>query len=113
MRIRGSAADPFISLDADREPHSLHVPSINILLASVAETFGSRSLGAVLTGMGNDGADGLLAIRRAGGITLAQPSESAFMPSMPLAAIDAGAVAEVVPLESMSSVIAERVAGGF
>lgn len=110
MRIRGTAAEPVISLEADRKD-STFVPSIDELMISVATVFGSRSLGVVLTGMGSDGAAGLLAIRRAGGVTLSQPAESAFMGSMPTAAADAGAVGEVVTLERMADVIADRVTG--
>lgn len=111
MRVRGSAAEPHVSLESDRS-ESAHVPSIDELMSSVAQVFGSRSLGVVLTGMGADGAAGLLAIRRAGGVTLAQPAHSAFMASMPIAAADVGAVGEVVPLERMAEVITQRVAGG-
>lgn len=110
MRIRGTAADARISLEPDRSG-STHVPSIDELMTSVAQVFGSRGLGVLLTGMGTDGAAGLLAIRRAGGVTLAEPPELAFMGSMPKAAADAGAVGEFVELELMASVIAERVAG--
>jgi two-component system chemotaxis response regulator CheB len=110
MRIRGTAAEPIISLEADRAG-STFVPSIDELMISVATVFGSRSLGVVLTGMGSDGAAGLLAIRRAGGVTLSQPADSAFMASMPSAAADAGAVGEVVSLDRMAEVIADRVTG--
>ena len=110
MRVRGTATEPHISLEPDHTG-ATHVPSIDELMISVAQVFGSRSLGVVLTGMGADGAEGLLAIRRAGGVTLAEPAGSAFMASMPTAAADAGAVGEIVPLERMAEVIVERVAG--
>jgi two-component system chemotaxis response regulator CheB len=112
MRIRGTASDPRISLEPDRGG-ATHVPSIDELMLSFAQVFGSRGLGVLLTGMGSDGAEGMLAIRRAGGITLAEPPESAFMGSMPRAAADAGAVGEFVALDRMAEVIAERVAGRF
>lgn len=110
MRILGSRAQPIVMLERDFAD-VLHVPSIDFLMSSVAMLFGSRALGALLTGMGSDGALGMLAIRRAGGVTLAQSEESAFMASMPKAAADLGAAAEVVPLERMAKVIAERVGG--
>lgn len=110
MRIRGTIDDPRISLEPDRGD-SMHVPAIDELMVSVAEIFGNRCLGVVLTGMGADGAAGLLAIRHAGGVTLAQHADSAFMRSMPDAAAEAGAVLEIVPLESMGEVIAHRVSG--
>lgn len=109
MRIRGTTAEPHISLLPDYAGGA-HVPSIDQLMLSVAAVFGRRSLGVLLTGMGNDGAKGLLAIRQAGGVTLAEPAESAFIGSMPAAAIEAGAVEESVPLERMAAVIMDRVA---
>jgi two-component system chemotaxis response regulator CheB len=110
MRVRGSASEAHISLEPDRKGGP-YVPSIDEMLRSVAEVFGSRCLGVVLTGMGADGADGLLAIRQAGGVTLAQSAESAFMRSMPKAATELGGVGEIVSLSRMASVIAERVTG--
>ena len=112
MRIRGSVRDPFISLERDFAD-VLHVPSIDFLMSSAAELFGSLTMGVLLTGMGSDGALGMLAIRRAGGVTLVQPAETAFMPSMPQAATEAGAAGELVPLERMAAVIESRVAGRF
>jgi two-component system, chemotaxis family, protein-glutamate methylesterase/glutaminase len=108
MLVRGTAENPYISLESDRAGRA-HVPAIDELMNSIAEVFGQRSLGVVLTGMGSDGAEGLLAIHQAGGVTLAQPTDSAFMRSMPEAAADAGAVGEFVPLEKMADVIMQRV----
>lgn len=110
MRVRGSAAEPIISLEPDRIGAPF-VPSIDEMMVSVASVFGSRCLGVVLTGMGSDGARGLLAIRQAGGVTMAQSAESSFMGSMPTAAADMGAVGEVVSLELMPALIADRVSG--
>jgi len=110
MRIRGTFARPRITLERDFAD-VLHVPSIDFLMSSAAALFGGRVLGALLTGMGSDGALGMLAIRRVGGVTLAQSTESAFMPSMPKAAAESGAAGEVVPLDRMAAVIQERVAG--
>ena len=110
MRIRGTASDAHISLEDDRAA-SQFVPSIDELMLSVAKVFGSRSLGVVLTGMGTDGAKGLLAIREAGGATMAQSPDTAFMGSMPIAAADLGGAKEIVPLDTMGALIAKRVAG--
>jgi two-component system, chemotaxis family, protein-glutamate methylesterase/glutaminase len=110
MRIRGSALAPVLSLEPDRFD-SRHVPSIDLLMESAAVVFGSRVLGVLLTGMGADGSKGLLTIRRAGGVTLVESSESAFMPSMPESAVKIGAAGEVVPLAGMGDVIARRVTG--
>ena len=110
MRIRGSSVEPIISLEPDRGG-AVFVPSIDEMMMSVAKVFGSRALGVVLTGMGTDGAKGLLAMRQAGGMTVAQSAESAFMASMPTAAADLGGAAAVVPLEQISELLEQRVAG--
>jgi two-component system, chemotaxis family, protein-glutamate methylesterase/glutaminase len=73
------------------------------LLASLALAYGNRAGGAVLTGMGSDGASGLLAIRRAGGITFAQTPESCVVPGMPEAALRNGATDLVLSLEGLAS----------
>jgi two-component system chemotaxis response regulator CheB len=73
------------------------------LLASLALSYGNRAGGAVLTGMGSDGAAGLLAIRRAGGLTFAQNPESCVVPGMPEAALRNGATDMMLSLEAMAS----------
>jgi two-component system chemotaxis response regulator CheB len=83
-----------------------HRPSATELFASVARVLGPRALGVVLTGMGSDGAAGLLELRRAGGRVLAQDEASCVVPGMPAAAVAAGAVDEVVPLDRMAARIA-------
>jgi two-component system, chemotaxis family, protein-glutamate methylesterase/glutaminase len=110
MRIRGTFADPMVTLERDFAD-VMHVPSIDFLMSSAAALFGGRLLGVLLTGMGSDGALGMLAIRRVGGVTLAQSEDTAFMPSMPKAAAELGAAGEVVPLHRIAKTIPERVAG--
>jgi two-component system, chemotaxis family, protein-glutamate methylesterase/glutaminase len=83
-----------------------HRPSATELFASVAQRLGPRGLGVILTGMGSDGAAGLVELRRAGGRVLAQDEASCVVPGMPAAATAAGAVDEVVPLERMAARIA-------
>ena len=80
-------------------------PSVDVLFASVAEQAGSNSLGVILTGMGNDGASGLLRIRGTGAHTIAQDEESCVVFGMPREAIRMGAAAQVVPLDRMASTI--------
>jgi two-component system chemotaxis response regulator CheB len=87
-------------------PLSGHRPSASHLFASVARVFGARGAGVVLTGMGSDGAAGLLELRRAGGTVLAQDQASCVVPGMPAAAVAAGAVDEVVPLDRLAARIA-------
>jgi len=86
-------------------PVSGHRPSADVLFMSVAEAYKTDSIGVILTGMGSDGANGVVAIKRAGGRTIAQDEQSCVVFGMPQAAIQKGMVDEVVPLES----IAERI----
>lgn len=76
-------------------------PSIDVTFASLAQTWGSRASGMLLTGMGNDGAAGLLAIRQAGGTTLVQDEGSCVVFGMPRAAIELGAAQQVLPPQGL------------
>ena len=80
------------------EPVARHRPSASPLFSSVAQVLGRRAIGLVLTGMGSDGATGLLELYRNGSLTLAQEPRSCVIDSMPRAAIECGGVSEVVPL---------------
>ena len=84
------------------EPVARHRPSATPLFASVAASCGAHAVGAVMTGMGADGAGGLAELFRRGALTLAQEPRSCVIGSMPQAAINARAVAEVVPLAQMA-----------
>ncbi|MDA8231629.1 MAG: chemotaxis response regulator protein-glutamate methylesterase [Magnetospirillum sp.] len=75
-----------------------HKPSVNVLFHSVAETCGARAVGVILTGMGRDGAEGLLAMRNAGAATIGQDESSCVVYGMPRAARDIGAVETELPL---------------
>jgi two-component system chemotaxis response regulator CheB len=86
---------------------SMNTPSGNRLLFSLARSYGVRAVGIVLTGMGDDGALGLLAIRKAGGSTLVQDEASSVVFGMPQAAHALGAAQQVVPLDSIAPLIVE------
>jgi two-component system, chemotaxis family, protein-glutamate methylesterase/glutaminase len=73
-----------------------HMPSATVLLESAAKAYGRRALGVILTGMGEDGAAGMVAIKQAGGITLAQNEESCVVFGMPGAAVERNAVDHLV-----------------
>ena len=72
------------------------------MFASVATAFGRSALGAILTGMGRDGIDGLAEIRRAGGAVVAQDEASSTVFGMPKAAIEAGIVDRILPLDEFA-----------
>ncbi len=83
-------------------------PSVDVLFHSVAHVAGPRAVGAILTGMGKDGAEGLLAMRMAGAFTLAQDEESSVVYGMPREAALLGAARQVVPLNRMAEAIQYR-----
>lgn len=76
-----------------------HRPSVDVLFASCAEHLGPNAVGAILTGMGDDGARGMLAMKRAGASTIAQNEDTSVVFGMPREAIALGAVDEVLPLD--------------
>jgi two-component system chemotaxis response regulator CheB len=82
-------------------------PSVDVTFTSLAQVYGSRAAGALLTGMGGDGAAGLLAMRQAGGLTLAQNEESCTVFGMPRTAIDLGAVQHVLPPSGLARTLNE------
>jgi two-component system chemotaxis response regulator CheB len=93
--------DGRLRLSTDPERHSCR-PSVDVLFESVAREVGRGSAGCLLTGMGRDGAAGLLAIRRAGGLTLAQDEATSAVFGMPREAILLGAAEQVLPLPQIA-----------
>ncbi|EML2225175.1 TPA: chemotaxis response regulator protein-glutamate methylesterase [Klebsiella aerogenes] len=89
-----------------------HRPSVDVLFRSVARHAGRNAVGVILTGMGNDGAQGMLEMHRAGAYTLAQSEASCVVFGMPREAIASGGVSEVVELERMSQRMLAQIAGG-
>jgi two-component system chemotaxis response regulator CheB len=110
QHLKLEARGDSVEVKLDEEPRSsLHRPSADVLMASVADVFGRRSLGVVLTGMGSDGAQGLTAIRKAGGRTLAESEETCVIYGMPKAAIEAGVVDRTLPLPLIADAILSAV----
>jgi two-component system chemotaxis response regulator CheB len=87
----------------DGPPVSGHRPSVDVLFNSLAAATGERTLGVILTGMGRDGAQGLLALRKAGARTLGQDEASSVVYGMPKVAFDVGAVEKQLPLRKIAS----------
>ncbi len=82
-----------------------HKPSVDVLFHSVADACGSKAVGVILTGMGRDGADGLLAMRRAGASTIGQDEGSCVVYGMPKSARELGAVEKEIPLSRIAEEI--------
>jgi two-component system chemotaxis response regulator CheB len=92
----------------DGDPVCAQRPSGTVLFESMAKTLGSGALGVILTGMGADGAEGLLQIRNRGGYTIAEHESTAVVYGMPAEAVRLGAVCESLPLPAIASRILER-----
>ncbi|MBM4182120.1 MAG: chemotaxis response regulator protein-glutamate methylesterase [Betaproteobacteria bacterium] len=90
------------------EPVNRHRPSVDVLFHSAARILGPNAVGVILTGMGKDGAQGLLAMRRAGAHTIAQNEASCVVYGMPKAAVELGAAVEVAPLLDVSARVLDR-----
>jgi len=90
---------------------SLFVPSIDIMMSSAAQVFGSGGLAVLLTGLGSDGSLGMLAMRRAGAHTIVESPESALAASMPASAVELAAAVEEATKDEMGELIDRRVRG--
>ncbi len=88
-----------------------HCPSVDVLFDSVAKFAGRDTVGILLTGMGKDGAKGLLAMRQKGAFTIGQDEKSSVVYGMPAEAFKAGAVARQAPLERIADTLLEYLAG--
>ena len=86
-------------------PKTLFMPSVNIMMESVLSVYGKNTIGVLMTGMGDDGADAMVKIKKAGGITIAESEETAIVFGMPREAIERGGADYVEP----SYKIAERI----
>jgi two-component system chemotaxis response regulator CheB len=85
-----------------------HRPSVDVLFRSTAQAAGGNAVGVILTGMGDDGAAGLLEMRQAGAATIAQDEKSCVVFGMPKEAIERGGVDEVVPLAGIAERLLRR-----
>jgi two-component system chemotaxis response regulator CheB len=97
-----------VELDQGPRVHGVR-PSVDVTLASVVQTFGRRAVVAILTGMGQDGADGAAAVRAAGGYIVAEDESSCVVWGMPRAVVERGGADRVAPLDQVARAIAAAV----
>ena len=105
MRLASGPTSLVVRLGS--QPNSAHCPSVDELFESVATVARGRSIGVILTGMGADGARGLLTMRQAGAHTFAQDEESCVVFGMPKEAIARGAVERILPLNGMARAVVQ------
>jgi two-component system chemotaxis response regulator CheB len=86
-----------------------HKPAVDVMFQSLAKVAGINTVATILTGMGKDGAQGLLALKQAGAITMAQNEESCVVYGMPKAAVDIGATESVYSIDKMSLALSKAV----
>jgi two-component system, chemotaxis family, protein-glutamate methylesterase/glutaminase len=102
--VRRSGALYFVDV-VDGPPVSLHRPSVNVLFRSAAQAAGQNAVGVIMTGMGDDGADGMLELKNAGARCIAQDEATSVVFGMPKEAIARDAVHEVLPLPRIASAV--------
>lgn len=107
MTIRMSGARFYVDLK-DGPPINRHRPSVDVLFRSVSQQIGRNSVGIIMTGMGDDGARGLLEMKKAGAYTVAQDEASSIVFGMPKEAIQLGATEIVLPLRRIASEILSK-----
>ena len=114
IALRGAHAviSPRGWIDAsDEPPRGAHCPSIDVLFESVARSYGPAAAGVLLTGMGRDGALGLLRVREAGGVTLVQDEATSSIFGMPGAALELGAAQLTVARQELAETLVHLVRG--
>ncbi|AJC47880.1 chemotaxis response regulator protein-glutamate methylesterase [Xanthomonas sacchari] len=107
MLLRRSGAQYFVEV-LDGPPVNRHRPSVDVLFRSAARAAGGNALGIIMTGMGDDGAVGLLEMRQAGARTVAQDEQSSVVFGMPKEAIKRGGAEKILPLNAMAREIGQQ-----
>lgn len=104
MRVRRMALGDVVVLGDDGRVNG-HRPSVDVLFRSVAEEYGGRTIALIMTGMGEDGADGIKMIKDAGGLAVAQDEASSVVFGMPKVAIERGHVNRIVSLDALPNLL--------
>jgi len=108
--VKNSLGEVVVRLPSQPDHH--FIPSVGVMMESVLKVFGSNTIGVLMTGMGDDGADAMVKIRQAGGLTIAESEESAIVFGMPGEAIKRGGAKIVVPIWDIADVIVKAVGAG-
>ncbi len=112
MEVRKDSRGYYVKL-YEGEKVSGHCPSVDVLFSSVAEAAGNKAIGAIMTGMGADGAKGLLKMRQNGAYTIGQDKESCIVYGMPMEAYKLGACSEQQPLNNIGKTLCRRLTDGW
>jgi len=104
MKLKSTGGRKTIVI-SDEPSNTIHKPSVDVMMMSVAEAVRGKIMSVIMTGMGSDGAYGMVKIKQLGGITIAESEESCVVFGMPKAAIAKGVVDFVVPLEEIAPTI--------
>jgi two-component system chemotaxis response regulator CheB len=107
LLVKKSGAYYYTEL-SQADPVNRHRPSVDVLFNSAAQVAGPNAVGVIMTGMGKDGAQGMLAMRQAGAYTIAQNEASCVVFGMPKAAIDIGAAVEVSTIHDIAGRVLDR-----
>jgi two-component system chemotaxis response regulator CheB len=111
MLLEKRSGSYYIKLD-NGPPINRHIPSVDKTFFSIAETFSPNALGIILTGMGDDGARGILAMHKKGSPTIAQDEKTSIVFGMPRQAIKLGAIDNILPLENIAEYIIRYINNG-
>lgn len=106
LTIRRDSSGTFVKLNKEPAIGGLR-PAVDPMMVSVSETFGAKTVGVILTGMGHDGAKGMQAIKRQSGLTIAEDQSTSVVFGMPKAAIEAGVVDAILPLPQVADGIVQ------
>ncbi len=113
VRDGGPSANKWIVRVTDGPRVLRHKPSVEVLFESCAQYAGKKAMGVIMTGMGNDGAAGLLSMRNAGAVTVAQDESSCVVYGMPREAVLCGAAQTIAPLDRIAKLISDFSAGSL
>ena len=106
LTLRRETSGTYVKLNKDPAIGGLR-PAVDPMMVSVAETYGTKAVGVILTGMGHDGAKGMKAIKRLQGRTIAEDQSTSVVFGMPKAAIEAGVVDSILPLQQVAEGIVQ------